>query len=320
MLSKRPGVLILIAGLLLTTCQPYTSERPNVLFISIDTLRSDHTSPYGYKHDTTPTLQRIAREGAQFKQAYSPTSTTGPTHATLFTGLYPISHGVIKNGLTFAPQQPTLAEQLQAHGYQTAAIVGSFVLHRQFGWKHGFEEYQDDFERATSTVKRKQFLKRTVEAGFDRRANEGTRPAIKWLRNHQENGHAPFFLFLHYFDPHTPYLPPAEFGSRFRPTGDLTQTHERIARYDGEIAYLDAALGRLMRFLDESGLRDNTLLVITADHGEGLMERGYFAHEFHIYEELVRVPLYSACPTPLPLTPSWNIRLAWWILCPPFWS
>jgi arylsulfatase A-like enzyme len=269
------------------------------VLVTIDTLRRDHCSAYGYERDTTPTLRRVAAEGARFDLAYSPTATTGPTHSTIFTSLYPIAHGVVKNGVPLGAELRTLAEILGARGYQTAAFVGSFVLDAKFGYDQGFDLYDDDFAPETSTFRGRFWEGHPVPDGFDRRADETTRRAVQWLREGRDPDRR-FFLFVHYFDPHAPYVPPPPYDSYFSGAGGRSALEKEIDAYDGEIAFADHELGRLLSALAESGLEDDTLLAITADHGEGLGQHGHMRHGLFLYEEAVRVPLLFRWPDHIP--------------------
>lgn len=267
---------------------------PNVLLISLDTTRADHCSVNGYARDTTPNLVRLAAEGARFPAAYAPSATTAPSHATLFTSLAPPAHGVVKNGVPLGEQPRTLAETLGEAGYQTAAIVSSFVLTQRFGWARGFERYVDYFDRARSSVQDRKWEGIEIAGGFDRRADETTRLALDWLAQWRAQDR-PFFLFVHYFDPHSPYDPPAEFAERFAPAADDPRS-AAIARYDAEIAFTDAAVGELLAGLERAGLARDTVVIVSADHGEGLGQHGVAEHGRRIYEEAVRVPLIVRWP------------------------
>lgn len=273
---------------------------PDIVLISVDTLRRDHCSVYGYERDTTPTLRRVAAEGVRLERAYSPMPTTGPAHATLFTSLYPATHGVLENGARLAEEPLVLAEALRAHGYRTAAVVGSFVLDAKFGFDRGFEVYDDDFDPASSTYRRRTWEGHAIDGGFDRRADMTTRSAVHWIERERDPDH-PFFLFVHYFDPHAPYVPPPPFDGRFDPRGGDPAGLGRLgAAYDGEIAFTDEAIGNLLDALANVQPEEQTLLVITADHGEGLGQHGYAAHGVLLYEEAVRVPLLFRWPGVLP--------------------
>ena len=276
-------------------------ERPNLILISIDTLRSDHCSVYGYYRDTTPNLCKFAEQGVTFDLAYSPSDSTGPSHATMFTSLYPMTHQLVKNGAKLSPRHKTLAERLKAQGYHTAAVIGSFVLDSKFGFSQGFSLYDDDFEIEKATLtKYKSWGGEKVDKGFDQRADVTTQKAISVLKKYG-NSKAPFFLFIHYFDPHLPYNPPKPFSSMFMQKGSqLSDIEEQIRLYDGEVAYTDHELGSLFKALDQMKLEDNTLVVITSDHGEGLGQHDHMGHAINIYEETVRVPLIFRWPGHVP--------------------
>jgi arylsulfatase A-like enzyme len=296
--------LILLGGVAAATIAcgtrvPETpSSRPNLLLITIDTTRADHCSAFGYEKDTTPRLESFAAEATLFRQAYSHTATTAPTHATLFTSLYPLAHHVTKNGVVLGDDHATLAEILAGRDYRTAGIVSSYVMERRFGLGQGFAEYQDRFVPEESTRQRERWAGHQVAEGeFDRRADHTTDRAIRFL---EEAGERPFFLFVHYFDPHAPYTPPEPFASRFAAGDEASRVERAIGRYDGEIAFTDEQIGRLLDALARRGLERDTLVVIVADHGEGLMTHGHMKHGVHIYEEAVRVPLLVRWPGRVP--------------------
>jgi arylsulfatase A-like enzyme len=264
------------------------------LLVSIDTLRNDHCSVSGYERRTTPGLERLAERGVRMELTYAPTATTGPTHASIFTSLYPIAHGVRKNGMQLHDELETLAEALRDAGYRTGAVVSSFVLDAKFGYAQGFESYEDDFDPATATIFRTSFDGQPAEGAFDRRADETTNRAIRLIED-LARAEEPFFAFVHYFDPHYPYTPPDGYDSMFA-TGSDDDLAATIGAYDGEIAFADREVDVLLRFLERSGLDDETLVVVTADHGEGLMDHGHLKHGIHVYEEAVRVPLLFRLP------------------------
>ena len=286
----------LVPGFCSSGCSngPGAKGPPNVLMISIDTLRKDHCSAYGYERDTTPNLRVLAEEGARFDLAYAPSSSTAPSHATMFTSLYPITHQVLKQGHTLSERDYTLAEHLNANGFQTAAVVASFVLDEKFGFAQGFTFYDDDFRASTATIHQRYWKGQTDI--IDQHAVETTRKAIGWL-NKQRSWERPFFLFVHYFDPHAPYAPPEPFSSRFAPPGrQPTELENIIGRYDGEIALTDREIGKLFETLKEAGLDENTLVLVTSDHGEGLGQHDHLGHSINIYEEAIRVPLLFRWP------------------------
>ena len=245
-----------LSGWLIGCAKRRREKEPNIIFISIDTTRRDHCSVYGYERDSTPNLCVFAEQGASFDLAYAPMSTTGPSHATMFTSLYPVAHGVVKNGLKLSEEYNTIAKHLSTYGYQTAAVVGSFVLDSKFGYAQGFSFYDDNFELGKGTFPPKSHWRgHRLDKGFDRRADDTTRRAIRWLKN-QWRPKRPFFLFIHYWDPHDPYVPPEPFLSRFAPDKDHpTQLEKMIGRYDGEIAFTDHEMGRLFKALKQMGMR-----------------------------------------------------------------
>lgn len=293
------GVLAALGALAATLagCAPELSP-PNVLLISIDTLRRDHCSLYGYGLPTTPTLEALADAGVRFDRFYAPSATTAPSHAALFTGHFQGAHGVVKNGVPLEMALPTLAEHFAAAGYQTAGAVSSYPLHRRFGFRRGFSAYYDRFETDTSTMHPGDWEGHRVGGAFDRRAELTTEWVLRWLARRRDPERR-FFLFVHYFDPHAPYAPPEPYADRFAtdPTDPLATA---VASYDGEIAYVDAQVARLTDALEAAGLGDDTLVVVTADHGEGLMDHGITRHGPQLYEEAVRIPLVLRWPARLP--------------------
>ena len=221
----------------------------NVLLISIDTCRADRISCYGFDGGTTPNIDAVARDGVLFTRAYSTNPTTLPAHCSLFTGTTPLEHGVHANEYyRLADSRVTLAEILQEKGFQTAAFVGAFVLDASFGLDQGFHTYDD--ELSGGAYRRLKYNERP--------ADQVSARAVDWLDQH---GADPFFLFLHYFDPHPPYQPPEPFASRYPE-----------APYAGEIAFTDHCIGGVIAKLKSLGLYDSTLIIITSDHGEGLGE------------------------------------------------
>jgi arylsulfatase A-like enzyme/Tfp pilus assembly protein PilF len=251
----------------------WTRPRPNVLLVSVDTLRPDHLGCYGYEHVQTPNIDMLASEGALFTDVSSSVPLTLPSHATLVTGLYPPTHGIRDNGfMALGPEYVTLAEILRAEGYSTGGVIGAFVLDSRFGLDQGFDHYDDDLSEGRQP---RRFAYTEINADVV------TRKAVAWLRQARE----PFFAFVHYYDPHTTYEPPQPYASMYR-----------ASPYDGEIAYTDQAIGRLFDFLKEQGLYDNMLIVFLSDHGEGLGEHGEPAHGVLVYESTLKVPLIVRAP------------------------
>ncbi|HRR27630.1 MAG TPA: sulfatase-like hydrolase/transferase, partial [Acidobacteriota bacterium] len=252
---------------------PAPAKSPNVILISIDTLRADHLSSYGYPLPTSPHLDALAAQGILFEAAFTPVPITLPAHTSLLTGTYPAYHGVHDNaGFVAGASLETLAEILASAGYATAAFVGSFILDSQFGLDQGFSHYVDGFQSDTLDLVEQSIL--------EHRAWHVVDQAQQWIRNLR--GRQPFFIFVHLFDPHAPYDPPADFPCPFP------------SAYDCEIAYADRQLGRLFAFLEDN--YEPLLLVVTSDHGEGLGEHGEDTHGLFLYDSTLRVPLLIRLP------------------------
>lgn len=286
----------------------HAKARPNVLLVSIDTLRADHTSAYGYARKTTPRLDALLPKSVRFEAAYAPIPITLPSHATMLTGLLPRSHGIQKNGQVLRAEAVTLAELLRDAGYRTAAIVSAMPLKRGFGLAQGFDDYLDSFVGATCDAPLTPRLERSgTTEPFCRRGAETAALAIDWLAKHGyltaapapgTDARTPFFLWLHLFDPHAPYAPVPEHAALFPPLGPTDDDRE-IAAYDAEVHYADAHVASVLVRLALAGVLDDTLVVITADHGEGLGQHGWWHHGPVIYEEAVRVPLVFRWPGPI---------------------
>jgi arylsulfatase A-like enzyme len=245
-----------------------------VVLVSVDTLRPDRLGCYGGTAVETPAIDSLSKAGVLFQNAFTPVPLTLPAHWTILTGVEPWRHGVVDNGLTLsAPPAATLAERFSAAGYDTAAFVSAFVLHRTFGLDRGFARY-DDGPAADAALD--QLLHATAPAG------ERVDRALAWLRRERTR---PFFLWLHLFDPHAPYAPPPGFRARYagRP-------------YDGEVAFVDTQIARLLASLDRSGLSERTLVVLLSDHGESLGEHGEETHGILLYDATLRVPLIFRMP------------------------
>jgi arylsulfatase A-like enzyme len=215
----------------------------------------------------------------------------------MFTSLAPITHRVVKNGRQLQPSLETLAERFGAAGWETAGFVSSYVLDSRFGWDQGFAHWDDEFEPETATA---MVPAESGPEAFDRRATETTRRTLAWVEREWQRDR-PFFVFVHYMDPHEPWVAPQQFLRRLR-TPDLPQDgiSGMVARYDAEIAFVDHQLGVLVRNLDKLGLGENTIVAVVADHGEGLLDHGELNHGTQLYEEQVRVPLLLRWPLGLP--------------------
>jgi len=267
------------------------------LIVVIDTLRSDHCSLYGYERDTTPQLDALAAGGVTCDMAYSPTGTTCPSHATLFTARHPGTHGLVRNGLVLSDDELTLAELALREGYRTAGFVSSFPVSRQFGFDQGFEYFDDSFDRALGSLPMRRWNGRAlgVAEGFDRPPAATTDAALDWLRA-QGDADDPILMWVHLFDPHAPWEPTEPYAEQFVPA-EGSENEIDIGRYDAEVAASDAQLGRLLSAFSS---RNDVLVVVTSDHGEGLWDHGWRSHDRSTYEEEVRVPLVFSWPGSLP--------------------
>lgn len=270
---KRSGIVALAAAVLAVlplldgVAQP---SPPNILLITIDTLRADRLGAYGHKRARTPVLDRLASEGARFADATAHAPLTYPSHVAILTGRYPASFGVKLNGMTPLPQEATtIAERLRTRGYRTGAVIGSVIIDRSSGLDQGFEHYDDRIPGGTGPMVALADLQRTAEAV--------TRAAVEWIAPRQ----SPWFLWAHYYDPHLPYSPPA-YATRAAPSDP----------YDAEIAYVDEQIGVLLGRID----RSRTLVIVTSDHGEALGDHGEDDHGYFIYDATLRVPLIVAGP------------------------
>jgi arylsulfatase A-like enzyme len=267
--SIVPIVWVPMCALLLAGCEPDTAAqaRPaNVLLVSIDTLRADHVGAFGATEAKTPTLDRLAFEGVRFTNAISPAPLTLPSHATLLTALDPPRHGVRHNGVhRLSNEVTTLAERFREAGYATGAVVGSAVLAARHGLGQGFDHYDDAIVPADG---------RLGGAGVQRDARAVSQAARAWLSKAPE----PFFLFIHYYDPHASYQPPPGFDRFAHP-------------YDGEIAYVDRELAGVVETIGARHGLDETLIAVTADHGESLGEHHEATHAYTVYDATQRIPL-----------------------------
>jgi choline-sulfatase len=252
---------------------------PSILLVSVDTLRADRIGSYGYKAAATPVLDALAARGLRFEHAATVAPLTLPAHTSLLTGTFPAFHGVRDNGSFYVGDEiTTLAEVLRTRGYRTGGFVGAYVLDHRWGIGQGFDRYFDDFDLS----------KYAMSAGLDaaqRPGSEVVDRALAWLG---ENRDDPFFAWVHLYDPHSPYVPPEPYRSRFPATMQ--------GAYDGEVASTDAQIGRLMEYLRTSGHLDGTVVVVVADHGESLGEHGEQQHGFFVYEAAMHIPLVVAGP------------------------
>lgn len=254
----------------------------DVLLVTLDTTRADRLGCYGYARARTARLDRLAAEGVRFENAFADAPITLPSHASLLTSLYPFEHGVRNNGNFYLHDRfETLATRLRQRGYRTAAFVSSFVLDRRYGLARGFESYDDRMDEAAALGS---------GAAAERRGDRTALACSRWLEGFAgQKAAAPFFVWLHLYDPHEPYRPPS-------PLRELFADHP----YDGEIAFADLALDSVVETLARLGLLDRTLVVVVADHGESLGDHGEETHSMFLYESAIRVPLILWRPGVLP--------------------
>ncbi len=265
-------LLVLSSGMSYAQKQrlPAKPRPANLVLITIDTLRADHVGCYGYAKARTPNLDALCAAGTRFDAAYSVVPTTLPSHTTIMTGAYPMKTGMHDfSGNKLPAGQPTIATVLKSRGYHTGAVVAAAVLDSRFGLNAGFDSYLGNFD-----------FNRLEEQNLDameRPATEVVDQALKWLK---ERKPGPFFLWVHIYDPHAPYVPPAPYAERFKDDP-----------YDGEIAYADAQIGRLIEALRAQRVFDDSVIIVTGDHGEGLGEHNEKTHGFFIYDTTLHVPL-----------------------------
>jgi choline-sulfatase len=295
---EKPSLLAVFVAVLAAACgrspvDSHARAKPNVLLVTIDTLRVDRLGT-----GVAPALDRLAAASLQFTSARTAVPLTLPSHTTILTGQLPPEHGVRDNGVDPSGNPTdTAARLLNAAGYQTAAFVGAYVLDRRFGLSQGFDTYDDQIPRdpnATERLEAERPASAVVDralAWLDRFAPVTLAPGTNAPGTVAPSNRAPFFVWIHLYDPHAPYNPPREF---VRATADRTATVEE--RYDGEVRYADAQIARVLAWLDAHALRDRTFVVVAGDHGEGLGDHGERTHGMLLYDSTLRVPLIVSMP------------------------
>lgn len=272
-----------------------TEPQTPVILISIDTLRADHLSSYGYKSIGTPEIDAYAHNGTLFTQAACQIPLTLPSHTSLFTSTYPFENGVEENAERVPAGVVTLASVLQSHGYKTGAFIGSAFLERQFGLDPGFDDYDSPFNfSAGSRISGSMIFAGGPQNPYSVRENRDgalvVSATLHWLAEHHGQ---PVFAFVHLFDVHEPYSIPAEIARQ-----------RGFSRYDAQIEYVDGVLGRFRQRLQASGWWDRSLVVLISDHGESLGEHGEKSHGYFIYQSTLRVPLIIHWPPGTPAYPA----------------
>jgi arylsulfatase A-like enzyme len=319
-----------------TTFASAPRPMPNVVLLCLDTVRADHLSVYGYGRDTTPNLRAFARGATLYTQAFSASDYTLPSHASIFTGTYASRHGArfwsgYGYDMPLSPHARPLAEILLEGGFSTAGIVANYgFLSHRYGMDRGFDYYDErppvlmfvDFPiycLREGLVQIIDWLHGLSELDRDYRRAEDINTSVLPLLNERPFTSRPFFLFCNYMDAHTPYLPPGSFARLFADAGSASAgahehgsaTHQRvdarqaseaekrrdlISRYDGAIAYLDSQLGNVFAELRNRRLYDNSLIIVTSDHGEAFGERGHWGHPWSVYQDQIHVPLIVKYP------------------------
>lgn len=255
-------------------------KKANVILITLDTLRADFVSAYETGNAETPNIDNLAAQGVLFEMCIAQTPLTLPSHTSILSGTYPLHHQVRDNGGFQVPETlEMISEVLKKKGFRTSAFIASYVLHSKWGINQGFDTYSDDFDLSK--------YDKISLGNVQKPAEEVLDNARQWLI---ENKTTRFFTWIHLYDPHTPYDPPSPFKEKYpkRP-------------YRGEVEYMDAQLGLFFQFLEEQGIADNTLIILAADHGEGLGQHEEMTHGFFIYETTVRVPLIIKAPFHFPV-------------------
>lgn len=332
---------------------------PNIILISMDTVRADHISCYGYHRNTTPNLDSIARQGIVYENAFTAAPWTPPSHASMFTGKYPSHHKTMGKNVRLNNRNSSLAQILSQRGYQTIGITCCKLLGSGSGFERGFQEFFEPKLPSLSSFKEGFWLDRLYQKDYIRTLiygpDKGTCQAIEAIKRFLKKRRKikkPFFMFINYFNCHTPYDPPRPFKNRFcnnfhqsrfymkeflsnkalnRTTEKISDRNLNIQKlrwiasgaggfffvmkelsvsqkewevvkswYDGEIAYLDYQIGNLIELLREEGIFNNTVLIITSDHGENFGEHGLAVHPLCVYDSLLHVPLIVSCPNVIP--------------------
>jgi arylsulfatase A-like enzyme len=294
--AKLPALCVLLLAVL--GCGgPEPAPAPNIVLIVVDTLRADHLGSYGHTRPTSPAIDAFTADAIRFERAYASAPWTKPSLASLLTGLHPPTHTVLHLERSLPPTARTLGERLREAGYATGAVISHHVIGSEYGFDQGFTHFLEDEAQGHMHVSTP-------------RVTEQATQLLDVLRNEA----APFFLLVHYFDPHFLYLRHPEYGfagerperirwkagisglRRLDPPANEEEIAYLKAAYDEEIRFTDAGIGRLLDALRERGHFDDSVIVLTADHGEEFYEHGWIGHTIAITEELVRVPLVARLP------------------------
>ncbi|MHC4944556.1 MAG: sulfatase [Planctomycetota bacterium] len=303
-------LLSALCMLLLNGCGKSKPRKPNLLLVSVDTLRADRLHCYGNPASLSPTVDALASQGLRFETCFAHASLTVPSVASLLTGLYPSQAGAKNNRTPLSKSAESLASAMKRKGYRTAAFVSNFTLRPRMRFNQGFDHYDAEF--TTPELNRPEILTRNADTTVD--------AVLTWLDEATGNADSPFFLWIHLQDPHGPYTPPEDFIPEiasypsqrldvledditphgipsYQLLGEENESAVYRARYDGEILFFDHHLSRLIDTLDRLDLKDDTAVIFTADHGEAMGEHGFwFSHGQDLFNELIHVPLIIAAP------------------------
>jgi arylsulfatase A-like enzyme len=302
-----------------------TNDRPNILLIILDAARARNLSCYGYHRSTTPNLDRFAEQCVVYEQAISPAGWSLPAHASIFTGLYPSKHGAHDQHKYLDPEYPTMAELLRSQGYRTVAFCHNQYVGSLTGLDRGFEYFNRDFN-GTPRVARK-YLNRVDQGlakalGYQDSGARQINRQIKWAFNWLQTGKNPFFIFVNFLEPHSPYRSPRQFSTQYLPDDISLQQARQVnhnpweylvhsesmnkrdfevleALHDSAITYLDARIMEILNWLKQSNQLDRTMIIVTADHGESFGEHQLMGHGHGLYDTLLHVPLIIHYPTGL---------------------
>ena len=281
------GILLAWAVLLPNGVMAAAGRQPHILLISVDTLRADHMGSYGYQRKTSPHVDALLAEGVRFSNARTIEPLTAPALATMLTSLPPHEHGSTRNGLRVRPELPSLPRILRRHGYKTAAFVGSWTLREKL-W--AMSDHFDRYEEVLTKARWLGMMKREATA------EDINELALDWFAEQlDEESARPVLLWVHYVEPHAPYVLQRDFMNQIGSSPDGNNYSERN-KYDTEIAYVDFQISRLLEEVSQRTARESTIVVFVSDHGESLGEHGYWGHGRHLYEPTLHIPMGITWP------------------------
>jgi arylsulfatase A-like enzyme len=319
-----PGVVLAAAAFAMLVFQvprhlTATATGPNIVLIVLDTVRADHVGCYGYMLKTTPHIDELASKGVLFEQAITPSPWTAPSHASIFTGLFPGQNQVHEKNISLDPQIPTLASLLSQKGYQTVGLTNNVYVRRRLGLAHGFQDYEELWGRneISSLLLVEEWLNQRTHPRVDAGAQDTFGRVQDWFHYDHRAG-KPFFLFINYMEAHAPYTPPAEYKRKFVLPDEMAAA-DRVNQdpeaflvgqvhmndrdfallsqlYDGEINYLDDQIGRVLTLIAEYSTPKDTMIIVLSDHGENLGDHGLMSHEMSVHDTLIHVPMILYYP------------------------